>query len=859
MLNVHLGDDGSDARRQALMRYLRTLHQHCHVLPLAAMGGEEGTSQEVSLDQVYVALDTTTRVPLTAAEKAQRKNERADRPDREADERPLTALEAATQTQRLVLLGDPGSGKTTFVRQLAAWLAATALGEAAAPAGWASDLLPLVTTLRDLAPVLAQVQFAGLASEQQSKALAGAVEGFWQAELGEPLADVLDAALVSGKVLLVFDGLDEVSEPLRPLVRQALKALSEQHPAIARMVVTCRIRSYVGAAVLPGFTAHTLARFDDEKVPAFVAAWYRAQFNLGRMNEATVQERTADLQRATRSGDLQELASNPMLLTTMAIIHQREIGLPKERVRLYDRAVAVLLSQWQRRKGGGPSPRLDKLLNDDLKLRTVMERLALAAHEQRQSSETDLSRAKLLVLLDEPAHLGDVGLAQEFLDYVDQRAGLLIGRGGGEGRPQSYTFPHRTFQEYLAGCALMIGARGVRRSYWARAGEGDAWHLAAQLGAEELLYNRRNEEMLLDLMYDLCAERAPTDERGWRAVLWSAHMAALVGLATVRRDVGLPEGGAAYAERIVARLLTLLAQSALNPLERAEAGRLLAQLGDPRPEVMTVDGMQLCFVPPGPFLRTDEGNSEATVDYPFWMGRYPVTNAQFGEFAAAGGYGKARYWPEAAKEAYWTEAGYKVGDNARMAPYDLGEPYSLPNHPVVGVSWYEALAFCRWLTERWRTARWITAELEVRLPTELEWEKAARGGIEIPADVIVVAAEKLGAASAPTLKANPQPQRLYAWSDGEAAQRANWREAGISATSAAGCFRQSADAYGVEELNGNLWEWSMDDYLSQYKLLFGGAFYSDADKVSSSARSLDHPRYGDGYFGFRVVVVPLSR
>lgn len=109
---------------RARQRYLQRLLRHCNALPLAAMGGEEGVGEEVSLEQVYIALDTRTRIPLEDAE--QGKTQPAFRQKQE--ERAVTALEAATQNRQLVLLGDPGSGKSTFVRQLAARLAAAELG-----------------------------------------------------------------------------------------------------------------------------------------------------------------------------------------------------------------------------------------------------------------------------------------------------------------------------------------------------------------------------------------------------------------------------------------------------------------------------------------------------------------------------------------------------------------------------------------------------------------------------------------------------------------------------------------------------------------------------------------------------------
>jgi predicted NACHT family NTPase len=300
---------------------------------LAALGGEESTDEDVTLDRVYVALNTRTPVPLTEEEKRARQREPSLLAERE-DTRPLTALEAATQSRRLVLLGDPGGGKSTFVRQLVAWLAAHQLGEGEPPpegmASGAKGLLPVLITLRDLAPGLQARDWDALPADDRRAALARAVRDQALAGLerlgAEGFAEGLDQALSAGDCLLAFDGLDEVPPALRRWVRHAIQA-AIGHYAPPRVIVTCRVRSYTGPAVLSNFEAHTLVPFDPDQVRAFVAAWYAAQRDLGRLDAVEAGERTADLQGAALAPELQELSANPMLLTTMAIIHQKEIGL----------------------------------------------------------------------------------------------------------------------------------------------------------------------------------------------------------------------------------------------------------------------------------------------------------------------------------------------------------------------------------------------------------------------------------------------------------------------------------------------------------------------------------------------------
>jgi formylglycine-generating enzyme required for sulfatase activity len=230
--------------------------------------------------------------------------------------------------------------------------------------------------------------------------------------------------------------------------------------------------------------------------------------------------------------------------------------------------------------------------------------------------------------------------------------------------------------------------------------------------------------------------------------------------------------------------------------------------------------------------------------------------------------------------AWWTEAGLRWrGD--RRAHESYGGIYELPNHPVVNVTWYEAVAFCRWLGEKFKVAGcefkvWqpegslLTLDvgemaLSLRLPTEAEWEKAARGGLELP-----------GGDSA---LANPNPARHYPWGavpnqDRLTPEHANYDETGVNVTSAVGAFPLGRSPYGVLDLSGNVWEWSLTRWVDSYegyatvedndvsgespRVVRGGAFYRDGRRVRCACRHWDFPGYHGRYHGFRVVAVPID-
>lgn len=697
--------------------------------------------------------------------------------------------------------------------------------------------------------------------------------------------DGLRAALDTGQVLLVLDGLDEVPHQLRSSFRRTVgAAISELRPA--RVIVTCRIRSYREDDRLEGFAEHTIAPFTEEQITRFVTGWYAAREHYGLVNAQQARDKADDLTRAALGADLNPLASNPMLLTTMALIHQQNITLPKQRVQLYKLAVDVLIRRWQKAKSGvlvalrdDPDQALAKFLDDTPRLRAALEELAFVGQQAGQGkTEADIPSGTALNILRQPEHLGNAGLAEAFLNYVDQGAGLLIGRGGSVTQPPQYGFPHRTFQEYLAGCHHLRArnARSVARGFRERAGEGDYWTLAVRLAFEELRFNdERGESQLLDLAYALCASAASPAAQHQRADLWSANIAALLGADVIARDTAEPDGGTAYLERLIPRLVAILT-GGLTAAERAEAGGILATLGDPRPGVGLLPAgpgkglPDLLWVSiPGAEARAKKGANAApsgNLPYlelavePFSISRYPVTVAQYAAFVQAGGYEDETWWRGAGRDWLRKQRVEWRKQKQTPGPVDYNPVFQTLNHPRVGVTWHEATAFCAWLSARLYPELATAAEPPVRLPAEAEWERAARG----------------------------LAGREYPWGDEDKdlAGCCNMGGTGLGHTSPVGMFPRgdtppeavgAAGGPGLADLAGNVWEWCATPYVREFRdaadyrnkvlqlekggadegarVLRGGSWRDvDSDFLLSSYRSHDTAVSRDLDLGFSLCV-----
>ncbi|MGH2358500.1 MAG: formylglycine-generating enzyme family protein [Candidatus Limnocylindria bacterium] len=127
------------------------------------------------------------------------------------------------------------------------------------------------------------------------------------------------------------------------------------------------------------------------------------------------------------------------------------------------------------------------------------------------------------------------------------------------------------------------------------------------------------------------------------------------------------------------------------------------------------------------------------------------------------------------------------------------------NRPVIRVTWHDAQAFCVWLMQRWQNR--LPEDWRVTLPSEAEWEKAARGGVRVPVTVQVATAEQGFSSVMAELDDNPGPQRAYPWGDDFRADHAN-AKGNVGSPSTPGCFVRGQSPYGCLDMSGNVWEWT---------------------------------------------------
>ncbi len=796
--------------------------------------------------------------------------------------RPELALDAIYNTQRLVLLGEPGHGKSTVLRYLALLLAQRLGGDLAAIPGWPGDAAP-VPILCPLGKVAASLHaHEGDADAALWHVLGTVLDG--EQGLRSGLRDFLRPALRNGGALLLFDGLDEL--PIgtdgagpRVQVAHAIRRLAAN--VQARIVVTSRVLPYRAGTdwqfpTDEGWQERTIQPLAFGQVRAFVAGWYRAlaATDAELSQEAATQQAALLTEELKDNERLRPLVQSPLLLTMLALLHYNNNGdIPRDRARLYDECVQLLLERWEPvRTPGLQHPglleRLGNLPGLDIdKLRDVLHELAFQAQVAPPGDDGRgmLDRWRLtgrlidffkLLRSSDPS-----GSVDTFLEVVRENAGLLVARDD----ERAYAFPHLTFQEYLAACWLADQPDLIDRAYDRWCGDDrERWRqvlllLAGRLRQKGQKDVERDGVPWLEVLSAASLRNGPKDaiQRRRDAVLAAlsyAEMGGRAALATSLRDlVTQVEDPLRHA------IVNLLAVpvSAISTADRLAAGRVLAQLGDPRfpveieqwqheqfPQTFGNHGGYWCYVPGGSYRIGGWEQGEPHADLalePFWIARFPITVAQFAPFMREG-------YSDAA-ERWWTPHGWEWRqEEKRMQPWGWHDPtYAVANQPVIDASWYEAVAFCQWLHDQ------LVAKLPdgyvVRLPTEAEWEVAA-------------AYDEHG------------ERHTYPWGDDDATlERAIYDASGEERPAPVGTCLAGAAACGALDMAGNVWEWTASSYNGYPEAsntaekdfttrdvvpLRGGAYYSDSTSVRCGARIRDFPLYWYDLYGFRIVVAPRA-
>ncbi|MGE0087820.1 MAG: NACHT domain-containing NTPase [Desulfococcaceae bacterium] len=562
------------------MQYLTELGNEADHLPWSSVDpdyADPGRGESVRLADIYTALDTA-ELERPKTEDEVRKHLRYE----QTEAKRISAQDIISRESRLVLLGDPGSGKSTFVNYLTYVMAQAGISEN--PDAWLSRLkkagewkhgllLPVRIILREFAATLdkrAQPKADLLLSFLENTARP---KEFW---------NLLYEGLISGKTmyLILLDGLDEVPSDLRGTVVKTINSFAEKYKE-HRYLATCRIYAYIGHDYqLQGFRQATLMPFSREQTENFVSAWYGELQKRGRFSEKEAGERAERLKYdATERRDLAGLAERPLLLTVMALLQTFRGQLPDDRVELYQWTVDLLMRRWESRIAGEKG--IIEILNiPDLRMTDLEAGLydvAYNAHAGYGEEDTaDIREADLRQRLA-PYLNDDWNKAGDFVCYVRERTGLLIRR-----KPDSYTFPHRTFQEFMAACHLTGMDDYPGESAGLIQEDRDKWRIVFILAAGHAARTHRLSQAVAAvnaLCPDSVADSEKPDKEAFQRSVIAGEALLEIGLVGVKRD----RAGKAVLERIRNWLVSAVqTEDVLNAKERTEAGNVLLKLGDPR-------------------------------------------------------------------------------------------------------------------------------------------------------------------------------------------------------------------------------------------------------------------------------------
>lgn len=784
------------------------------------------------------------------------------------------------RTPRLVIRGDPGSGKTTLMRYLAVTCARALRNDRAegdAPylvsqrLDWQTKPFPIFVRLSRHGDVI---------NWGDTRSLLNAISDEMPVDLRRRCpVGFFDRLLSRHPCLLLLDAFDELGSPqARSDMAEHINGFlqiygQEKH----RFVVTTRIIGYEGQLDSYGFQSRTVQPLQEGDRSNLIYLRYYAYIRVEILGRSPEEARGID-EALTRRADelvksvealprLTQLATNPMLLSLITLVHFLKVELPDERVLLYRDCVEILTERWQRQKrietGWKGQTTQDLTLTQKI---VVLQELAFAMQQRRDPANsqallpkktaiTVIARALSQLLGDSSSANSLTYRAEEWVNGIQTDSGILLEQGlSSDGEPL-IGFSHLTFQEYLAAIAINENAaylvdlnnqllnptwREVIRLYVVLADDASpiirrladndhqpaglllaGWCLTERVRKVDAKLPAQVNQRLMRLFADPDAELDEVSQ------IFEASLDPQAVAPFLHDQVLNPsprhQVAAIHALRGIAQstpalqntreLLVSLIDSD-RPLEtRIAAQEALSILGDPRfdqiePILLPVRAHTLAeadfdILQYSPALKRilDQFESKPVLRwlaflirplfagwtyislvfeaynkdmitptnirlflkkyYLFWrrfmlkspnyvdafeIARYPVTNLQYSTFVTETQHQPPPWWP-------WG-----------VCPKDQA------SHPVEGVTYFDAVKYCRWLSQK--------TGHHYRLPTEWEWETAAG----------VLAG------------------RPYPWGQEFDANLCNCRDSQIRDTTPVGIYLDVKSPFGLQDTSGNVWE-----------------------------------------------------
>lgn len=400
-----------------------------------------GMREPISLDDVYVAVQflddqSTSRYGSPEDVEEAFRQRYPSRFISNSDERKDGTV-VANEKQYLMLLGGPGVGKSTFLRKVGLEVLKGENGN------FEHACIPVFLELK--AFTADQINIEALITEEFRIC-------------GYPDPDrMTETALKLGKLLILFDGLDEVPAANVENVVRKIGDFVDRYSQ-NRFIASCRIAAYKG-----GFTRFTeveMAEFDDAQIEAYIKNWFDSTPDLYRRQldaEIETAQQCWETLNAIEHHATKEFARNPLLLTLLCMVYDNSQNFPRNRADLYEKALSIFLEEWAAEKRISREESISHYLDIAAEKRMLSEIAAKNFEENRLFFSKD-------ELIDQIQKFGEGDAntlltfnAREILETILIDQGLFVEQVSG-----SYSFSHLTFQEYLTANYVVRDTRSIR-------------------------------------------------------------------------------------------------------------------------------------------------------------------------------------------------------------------------------------------------------------------------------------------------------------------------------------------------------------------------------------------------------------